>query len=97
MKNEQEKLLLGLIISGVVGIGALYCLKAAQNRPTPVLKKIGKTISEVGEMLEQSNLSKKPGLLENIEERLPNPADVVSRLSNWVDIGLALWKTIKKE
>ena len=92
MKNEQDeskKLLLGLLIGGVVGVGALYCLKATQARPTPVLKRIGKTISEVGEMIEHSNSS--------LEEKLPKVSDVVERLSSWVDIGLALWKNIKKE
>jgi len=97
MKNENnksKKMLFGLLISGVVGAGALYCIYSAQNRKTPLIKKIGKTISEVGEMIENCDLHTS-GIVENIEENMPRGMDVLKNLFDWVDTGLTLWKKFK--
>lgn len=99
MKNEHDeskKLLLGLLIGGVVGAGALYCIQAAHNHKTPVLKKIGKTISEVGDMIENCDFSSGADAIETIEKKLPGGSDVVNSLSDWVDTGMTLWKKFKK-
>jgi hypothetical protein len=99
MKNEHDessKWILGLLIGGVVGAGALYCVHAAQNRKTPVLKKIGKTIVDVGEMLESCDLNSGTDVLEGIEKKLPKGAEIVNNITDWVDTGLTLWKKFKK-
>ena len=99
MKNENhesKKILLGLLIGGIVGGGALYALRASQNRKTPVMKKIGRTISEVGEMLENFNLDSGEEMLESVQNKLPKGADVVSSLTDWVGTGLTLWNKFKK-
>ena len=97
MKNEHEessKRLLGLLI-GVVGAGALYYAYAEHQQKTPVLKKIGKTISEVGEMLEKCDLGSGCGMLESIEKKIPKGAEIVNNITEWVDLGLTLWKKFK--
>jgi len=99
MKNEYDeskKLILGLLIGGVVGAGALYCIHAAKNHKTPVLKKIGKTIANVGEMLENCDLSSSADVMESIEKKIPSGADIVDSLTDWVDTGMSLWKKFKK-
>ena len=99
MKNEHDessKLIVGLLIGGVVGAGALYCVHAAQNRKTPVLKKIGKTIVDVGEMLENCDLSKGADAFESLEKQIPKGTEVVSNLVDWLNTGLTLWKKFKK-
>ena len=96
-KNDpSKKLILGLIIGGIVGAGALYCIQAGKNRKTPVLKKIGKTISDVGEMLENCNLDNASDVIENIENKMPKGVDIINSLTDWVDTGMNLWKTFKK-
>jgi hypothetical protein len=94
--DESNKLILGLLIGGVVGAGALYCIHAAQSRKMPVLKKIGKTIADVGEMLENCDMSSGANMLESIEEKLPKGTEIVDNITDWVDTGLTLWKKFKK-
>lgn len=95
--NESKKVMLGLLLGGIVGAGALYWINAAhQQKKEPVLKKIGKTISDVGELIENCNLSKGSGLIERMEQETPKSADVVSTVADWIDAGLAVWEKIKK-
>ncbi len=96
-KNDtSKKLILGLVIGGLVGAGALYCIQAGKNRKTPVLKKIGKTISDVGEMLENCQLDSASEVIEGIEDKMPKGADIINSLSDWVDAGMTLWKKFKQ-
>jgi hypothetical protein len=96
-KNDtSKKLILGLLIGGIVGVGALYYIQAGKNRKTPVLKKIGRTISEVGEMLENCDLDNASDVIGNIEEKMPRGVDIINNLTDWVDTGMNLWKKFKK-
>ena len=94
--TDSKKVILGLLIGGVVGAGILYTIHAARNQKTPVMKKIGKTISEVGEMLENCSLSDGSDVISSIEKKIPNGMDVVNHVVDWLSNGLALWKTFKK-
>lgn len=94
--DESKKMMMGLVIGGVVGASALYFIQAAQNRRTPVLKKIGKTISEVGQLLENCNFDTPAHMMETLENKIPSGGDVVNSLTDWVDTGLTLWKKFKK-
>jgi hypothetical protein len=85
-----------LIIGGIVGAGALYCIQATQNRKTPVLKKIGRTISDVGEMLESCDFDSGADVMECIEDKIPKGKDILNNLTDWVDTGMTLWKKFKK-
>lgn len=99
MKNEHDeskKLILGLLIGGVIGAGALYCIQASRCRKTPFLQKVGKTISEVGEMLENCDLSSTADVKETIERNLPKGPEIVNNLTEWVDTGISLWKKFNK-
>lgn len=96
MENDNhvtQKLLLGLLIAGVAGAGALYYI---QNKKTPVLKKIGRTISEVGEMIEECELDSVSDAVEHLEKKMPNVSDMIGHLAGWVNQGLTIWKKIKK-
>jgi hypothetical protein len=61
-----------------------------------VLKKIGKTISDVGEMLENCNLDTASDVLEKIEDKMPKGTDIINSLSDWIDTGMSLWKKFTK-
>lgn len=96
-KNDTSKpLIAGLIIGGIVGAGALYCIQASRNRKTPVMSKIGKTLADVGEMLENCNLNNAADVIHKVEEKMPSGADVVNNVTDWIDAGLKLWKHFKK-
>jgi hypothetical protein len=96
-KNDSSKALIaGLIIGGIIGVGALYCIQAGRNRKTPVMSKIGKTLSDVGEMLGNCNIENVTNAVHRVEEKLPSGADVVNNVTDWIDAGLKLWKHFKK-
>lgn len=94
--NKSTKLILGLLIGGIAGAGVLYCIHAAQNRKTPILQKIGKTVANVGEMLENCDISSDSDVLQSIEKNIPNGGTVIHSIIDWVDAGLTLWKQFKK-
>ena len=90
MKNENhksKKMLLTLLIGGAVTAGVIYCIQRSCNRKTPILKKLGRAVSEIGEKLEDSEIA----------ENSPSSSAVFNSLAEWVDTGLTLWKKFKKE
>ncbi len=99
MRNEQmdsKKVILGLIIGGVIGAGALYCMKANRGHQPPLLKKLSKTLTNVGEMLENYNLEDSCDVVHRIEDKLPTNTHIVSNVLDWVNTGMHLWKKFNK-
>src|SRR6476469_8883163 len=76
--NNSQKVILGLAISTAIGAGILYYLRTARNRPTPVLQKIGQTIVEVGEMLDECKVGKCRNIVERARHRAPSTEDLLS-------------------
>jgi len=96
-KNDTSKALIaGLIIGGIIGAGALYCIQAGRNRQTPVMKKIGKTLSDVGEMLGNCDLDHSKDASHQMEDKTPSGADIVSNMTDWISTGMKLWNKFKK-
>jgi len=93
--DDSKKVVLGILIGGLVGAGALYWAHGMQNRKTPVLKKIGKTISDVGEMLENCDISSS-NMMDTVDKKMPSGSDVISSLTDWVNCGMTLWKKFKR-
>jgi hypothetical protein len=94
--EDHKKIITGLLI-GAIGVGALYCLYAAKQRKTPILKKIGRAIADVGEMIENSSFDKAASqVVESIEQKLPDGTDISQGLSELVSRGIAFWNKISK-
>lgn len=93
--EETKKIIKGLLI-GAVGAGALYCMCAAKQKKTPVLQKIGRSIANVGEMIEHCDLHSVTDVAESMEKKLPKGADMLNSLGDWVSTGLSLWKKFSK-
>ena len=95
-QDESKKLLLSLLVGGAIGAGVVYCVQSAQNRHEPLVKKIGKTIADIGGALENSNFNNAAGIMKMIGQKVPSSQDVFSNAVDWVNTGLALWKKFKK-
>lgn len=95
-KNESKKVVLGLVIGGVVGATALYFLNASCHHKTPVLHKIGRAISEVGAMLENTNVGSGSDIIHDLEKKLPKGTEVMNNVASWIASGMDLWKQLKK-
>lgn len=91
--DEAKKIIAGLVI-GVVGVGALYYFYAEKHRKTPVLKKIGRTIADVGEMIENCDLNSVTKEAQNLGQKMPKATNMLDSLSDWVSTGMSLWKKI---
>jgi hypothetical protein len=92
--EETKKIVTGLLI-GVVGAGALYCMYAAKHKKIPLTTKIGRTISDIGEMIQHCNFKSVTQAAESIEQKLPKGTDVLNNLSEWASLGMSLWKKLK--
>jgi len=98
MKNtndESKKIMLGVVIGSVVGASLLYGLRKAHHQKTPALKKFGRTISEIGEMIENCP-DQACSMVERVENKIPKGIEVFNQLTNWVGTGLSLWKHLKR-
>ena len=88
--NQQTKLVVGLIFSGIAGAVAFY-LTHQSPRPIPLLNRVGKKISDVGEMIENMDFDCEH-IAENIQQRLPSKASILSNAADLLATGLKIWK-----
>lgn len=93
--EETKKILKGLLI-GAVGVGALYCIYAAKHQKSPLMKKVGQTISGIGEMIENCDVSGVTHVADSVENKLSQGTEALSNLSEWISTGISLWEKNRK-
>ena len=96
--NENNQMIVGLLLGGVIGASAACLLRTRYGERQQAMQKFGKTIAEVGEMVSNCGVEKKAsnfGL--QAEKNLPGKGDMFSKLPDWIDSVLYLWKIIKEE
>jgi len=85
--NNSKKMIFGLILGAAIGATTLYLIKSARDQKTPILNKIGKAISEVGDALEHTHI-------ESVKDLTPD-ATSLSGIVNWIANGLQMLKKMK--
>ena len=95
MKNSDpdSKIIVGALIGGIVGIGAIAVFLALRTKETS-LDHIGRDISNVGEILE-SHQVEEPAPIKEFGKKLHHNEDTVSTVIDWVATGISLWKKFK--
>jgi hypothetical protein len=91
-KNEPNGVALGIALGAVLGAGALYLLNATRNPTSPVLQKIGRTISEFGEMIEHCDFNG-PDMVRSIEKK---GADAANSVVDWIDTGFNILRKLSR-
>lgn len=96
MKRHHEistntKVGVGLAVGGLVAALALSAIYVARSHRTPIIKKIGHTISEVGEMLENCDCN-----WGGIEDHLPKSSAALSRTVDWISTGIKFLNSFRK-
>ena len=93
-QNPAKKIVLGVVLGSVVGATALYMLYSAQHRQQPLIKKVGKTISDIGEMLENCNFGTDE-TANKVEQSLPRKMHIADNIGDLIDMGIKIWKQFK--
>ncbi len=95
-KDESNKIILGVVIGAVVGGSALYLWNSVHKDQKPILNKIGRAISDMGEILENSAVDNSGDAIDRIEKSLPKGDSTINNVLNWVATGINLWNKVKK-
>lgn len=95
-KNEINNVLLGLVIGGIVGGATYYLWKGSQERSRPLLDKLGRAISDVGEILEGGAVHDRYEALEELQQAIPK-GDTANHILTWLATGVNLWKKMKRD
>lgn len=93
-KQEKDtKLVIGLLIGGAVGFGALTIFLATRKEKEP-LGRIGETITRIGEILGEHHIEE-PAPLRRVEKKIHAHEGTIEQVVDWVAIGISLWKKLK--
>jgi hypothetical protein len=95
MKNSDpdSKIVVGALIGGIVGIGAIAVFLALRTKTTS-LDRIGKVIGNVGEILESHDVEE-PAPIKDFGKKLHQNEDTVGAVVDWIATGICLWKKFK--
>ncbi len=89
--KEDSTWVIGALIGGVVGIGALTFYIACRKQQQSPLHTIGKVIGHIGEIFESEGVQE-PTRLKDVERKIHRHEDTISDVVEWVAIGVKLWK-----
>ncbi|MBI2743530.1 MAG: hypothetical protein HYX48_06405 [Chlamydiales bacterium] len=90
-QDKDSKLFVGLLVGGVIGIGALSIFLATRRSGGSSLNTVGEAIARVGEILDSHGINE-PDSLKSVEKKIHRHESSVSEVLEWVATGLHLWK-----
>lgn len=93
-QDKDSNLLVGVLIGGAIGIGALTIFLATRKEKAP-LGSIGEAILHIGEILEKHHI-KEPAAMQRVEKTIQNHESCIGEVMEWVSAGINLWKQFKK-
>ena len=101
MKNhpheDTNKMIAGLLIGTIIGASTVCLLRTCTHRKPPALQRVGRTISDIGQMVSNCDLPKTAShWMSQAGQHLPQNKNVFSTVSDWIDNGLYLWNILKK-
>lgn len=89
--EDINNIVLGAIVGGILGGIGLYLLK---TKPASPVCRVGKKITELGEIIEESMMDTRKEALEEIEKTIPKNANIINSTLKWIASGIHLWKKI---
>ena len=98
MDDESKKILVGALIGAALGIAAYSLIKGMSNHDKEQGSgfNIGKTISQMGEILACFNHDKPLPIFKDVEKKIVKEENNISDILEWAVTGVQLWKKIKE-
>lgn len=95
--NDPKKIMLGLLLGVAVGATALHFYSSSHQSHQPsVLNKMGQTLREIGEMLENSDSGSYKSAFSEAHKNTSKGSDILHNLYSWFSNGMHLWKKLAK-
>lgn len=91
-QDKDSKVLMGLLIGGIIGMGALTVFVAKKQGKTISLHSLGQAIVSIGEIME-GRAAEAP--VKGSKKKAARNDDRVGDIADWVAAGVDLWKKIK--
>lgn len=91
--DQDAKMVNGILIGGLVGVGAIAIFLVLRKHETSV-EQIGKVVSNVGEILE-SHQVEEPASVKKFGKAIHQNENVIGAVVDWVAAGITLWKQFK--
>lgn len=91
--DTDKKVVIGALVAGIVGIGALSVYLALRKKKSS-LDNIGKVVSNLGEILESHDVDE-PDVLKDFGKKLHKNEDTVGSIVDWIATGISLWEKFK--
>ncbi len=92
-KQDTSRIVLGAAIGGLIGGCVLYLLRTHER---PILSKVRRTLANVSDVLDESQVNDPKQAIDDIEEALPQGENLVSDALNLIATGVNLWNHFKK-
>lgn len=92
--DKDSKLVIGALIGGVVGIGALSLFLATRGSKRSSMNTIGQAIVRMGEIFENHGIEE-PSSVRNMEKKIHKHEETVEQVLDWIAAGMHLWKKFK--
>lgn len=92
-QDKDSQLFVGLMIGGIVGVGALTLFLATRKGKEP-LNRIGEVIVRIGEILGDHGIEE-PSVLKSMEKKIHSHESCIANVVEWVATGISLWKKFK--
>ncbi len=92
-QDKDSHLFVGLMIGGIVGVGALTLFLATRKGKEP-LNRIGEVIVRIGEILGDHGIEE-PSALKQMEKKIHSHENCIANVVDWVATGINLWKKFK--
>jgi len=92
-QDKDSKLVIGTIVIGLLGVGALTAFLATRRSKAP-FSALGHAIVHIGEMLHNHGVEE-PSSFEHVERKIHKHEGTVGEVLDWVAIGIDLWRKFK--
>lgn len=100
LDKDTKNILLGALIGGVIGIGAISILCATRSEKkeegNSPLELIGTALGQLGEIVNSRKIDHAQSFVREADRNIQKHESTLSEILEWTALGIDLWKKVKK-